>query len=81
MYVTAAPCRQCLRHLVCAGLERVVYLGARLAAPPAFHADSVAIGAEPGGRLALLPFTGVAPGAYARLFGRQMQRFLARECP
>jgi deoxycytidylate deaminase len=70
MYVTAQPCRQCLRHLVCAGLDRVVYLGPRLESPPAFHADSVSLRADAAGHLRLIPFSGVGPGAYQNLFGR-----------
>ncbi len=70
VYITAAPCRQCLRHLVCAGIERVVYLGPRMAAPPAFHADSVDVSDDATGHVRLVPFTGVGPGAYEGLFGR-----------
>jgi deoxycytidylate deaminase len=70
MYVTAQPCRQCLRHLVCAGLDRVVYLGPRLESPPAFHADSVSVRADATDHLQLVPFSGVGPGAYQSLFGR-----------
>ncbi|MFF0452881.1 deoxycytidylate deaminase [Nocardia africana] len=75
LYVTALPCRQCLRHLVCAGLERVVYFGSRLPDPPVFHRDSVTTGPDEPRRLTLLPFTGVGPGAYPLLFTRQMRTF------
>ncbi|MGH3773533.1 MAG: deaminase [Pseudonocardiaceae bacterium] len=71
MYVTAQPCRQCLRHLVCAGLDRVIYLGPRLESSPAFHADSVSVHADAADHhLRLIPFSGVGPGAYQSLFGR-----------
>ena len=73
LYVTASPkVRHCLRHLVCAGVERVVYFGRRLAAAPAFHADSVGVDAGTAHRLQLVPFTGVGPGGYQRLFTTQM---------
>jgi HAD superfamily hydrolase (TIGR01509 family) len=68
--VTAGPCRQCLRHAVCAGIERLVHLGAAIAAPPDFLADSVTTRPGEGGRLELLPFEGITPGAYAELFRR-----------
>ncbi|MDQ2586676.1 deaminase [Saccharothrix yanglingensis] len=71
MYVTAQPCRQCLRHLVCAGLARVVFLGPQPDAAPSFHADSVTVRPDGSGRMPLVPFTGVGPGAYELLFGRQ----------
>jgi deoxycytidylate deaminase len=71
MYVTAQPCRQCLRHLVCAGLKQVVYLGPQLGSPPAFHADSVSVRADAVDHLRLVPFSGVGPGGYQALFGRR----------
>jgi cytidine deaminase len=71
LHTTALPCRQCLRHLVCAGLERVVYLGQRLHAAPPFHADSVTVAPGDAGKLELVPFTGVGPGLYQNLFGAQ----------
>ncbi|GAA2683009.1 MULTISPECIES: deaminase [Actinosynnema] len=73
MFVTAQPCRQCLRHLVCAGLARVVHLGPAQEAAPWFHADSVTVREDEAGRMPLTPFTGVGPGAYELLFGRQMR--------
>ncbi|HEV2778229.1 MAG TPA: deaminase [Actinophytocola sp.] len=75
MYVTASSCRQCLRHLVCAGLRQIVYFGPRLDSAPPFHADSVDVRADAPGRLRLTPFTGVGPGAYQALFGAQMREF------
>ncbi|GAB2537622.1 deoxycytidylate deaminase [Nocardia heshunensis] len=75
LYVTALPCRQCLRHLVYAGLEQVVYFGPRLPDPPLFHRDSVTVGSHEERRLELSPFLGVAPGAYPLLFIRQMRNF------
>ncbi|MEE6179657.1 deoxycytidylate deaminase [Mycobacterium sp. 050134] len=73
LYVTAQPCRQCLRHLVCAGLKRVVFLGRQLAKPPPFHADSISTTLDGSDRMLLLPFTGVGPGAYELLFAHQMR--------
>jgi deoxycytidylate deaminase len=73
MYVTAQPCRQCLRHLVCAGLARVVFLGPQPDAAPSFHADSVTARPDEPGRLPLVPFTGAGPGAYQLLFAGQMR--------
>jgi cytidine deaminase len=78
LYVTAHPCRQCLRHLVCAGLRRVVYFGQRLEAAPSFHADSVSVRAEASGRMELIPFTGVGPGLYQSFFSRNMQEITER---
>lgn len=73
LYVTALPCRQCLRHLICAGLKHVVFLGRQLVEPPPFHADSISTTLDGSDRMPLLPFTGVGPGAYELLFANQMQ--------
>ena len=56
-------------------VARVVYLGRRLDAAPAFHADAIALAGDPAGdpaRLVLESFTGVGPGAYPGLFARHM---------
>ena len=69
MCATASPCRQCLRHAVCSGIERIVYLGRRVSSPPDFLADSVST--EPNAqRMALVAFEGIAPGAYELVFGK-----------
>jgi deoxycytidylate deaminase len=71
LHVTGRPCRQCLRHLVGAGLRQVVHFGPRQNAPPPFHADSVTVQDDQTGRLPMLPFTGIGPGAYPLLFSAQ----------
>ena len=77
LFVTAASCRQCLRHAVCAGLRSVVHLGGAIAAPPELLADSVTTDhgrSRPDPRVTLLPFEGVSPGLYPRLFGVRPSR-------
>jgi cytidine deaminase len=71
MYITAQPCRQCIRHLVAAGISRVVYFGDRLQSPPSFHADAVETIESPAGspgRMLLVPFDGFSPALLMRLF-------------
>lgn len=69
-YVTALPCRQCLRHLIAAGLRSIEYLGPRLAEAPSFHRDALDTTGTSDGLVHLVPFQGVTPLAFARLFDR-----------
>lgn len=66
-YATGAPCRQCLRQLVCSGVASLIFLG-RNATPPAFLADAVSAERSATAWFRLLPFDGFTPGAYPRAF-------------
>jgi deoxycytidylate deaminase len=71
LYTTTFPCHVCARHIVSAGITNVVY---NEPYPKSFarflHLDSIAIddpqAAE--GRTRFVPFTGLAPHLYVRLF-------------
>lgn len=71
LYVTTFPCHECTRHVIAAGLMRVVYiepypksLASRL------HDDSIAIDPDdrPEGKVIFTPFVGIAPRRYLELF-------------
>jgi len=69
LFTTTFPCHECARHIIAAGIERVVYIEPypkSLAAQ--LHEDSIAV--ETGGtnRLIFQPFVGVAPRQYLSLF-------------
>jgi cytidine deaminase len=69
-YATHLPCHLCLRHLVAAGAGRVVYL--RPGDPADLlrrHGDAVSVDGSTD-RVPLLPFAGVAPHGYPRVFAR-----------
>ena len=70
LYTTTFPCHDCAKHLVAAGISRVVYIEpyAKSLAPE-FHGDAIAVD-EPqaAGRVSFAPFLGVGPGLYMDLF-------------
>jgi deoxycytidylate deaminase len=71
LYTTAFPCHECARHIVAAGIARVVYVSPYpKSIVPELFPDSIAIdsGSETGGRVRFEPFAGVAPTLYDRLF-------------
>ncbi|HXA79209.1 MAG TPA: anti-phage dCTP deaminase [Candidatus Acidoferrales bacterium] len=71
MYVTAFPCHLCARHIVAAGIHRVLYIEPypkSLAAelyPDSIRVESVSIGDN---QVSFEPFVGVAPRQYMYLF-------------
>jgi deoxycytidylate deaminase len=70
LYTTTFPCHVCARHIVQAGISRVVYnepYPKSLA--QLLHSDSIAIGREPRRhRVLFQPFVGVAPALYSSVF-------------
>lgn len=69
LYCTTFPCHNCAKHIVTAGIRRVLYiepypksLAARL------HGDALTTGNEHNDKVAFEPFRGVAPRMYATLF-------------
>lgn len=70
LYTTTFPCHVCAKHIVGAGIERVVYVEPypkSLAID--LHSDSVSVDGESGrDKVRFEPFVGVAPRRYAELF-------------
>jgi deoxycytidylate deaminase len=71
LYTTTFPCHECTRHVIAAGIRRLVYiepypksLAARL------HDDAIEIDRDdpPETKLRFEPFVGVAPRRYLELF-------------
>jgi deoxycytidylate deaminase len=71
LYSTTFPCHNCARHILAAGISRVVYV-APYAKSQAFdlHRDAIELApAKPSGKLVpFMPFVGVAPRRYLELF-------------
>jgi len=73
MYVTAQPCHNCTKHIICAGLKKVVYLE-RYPKSLGLELHSDAIELDPtddrcfGKKLVLTPYEGVAPHRYHDFF-------------
>ncbi|WP_143178014.1 anti-phage dCTP deaminase [Cystobacter ferrugineus] len=78
MYVTTFPCHECARHIIAAGISRVVYVDPypkSLAAD--LYSDSVSLeGSEGGstGKVIFSPFVGVAPRRYMEFFELKGER-------
>jgi deoxycytidylate deaminase len=69
MYVTTFPCHLCARHIVAAGIQKLVYIepyAKSLAAE--LYPDSIAIEGGDDKKVIFAPFVGVAPRQYMRLF-------------
>src|SRR5579859_5908293 len=71
MYVTTFPCHLCARHIVAAGIKRVIYIepyAKSLAAE--LYPDSIIVdGGEPDGlQVPFEPFMGISPRQYMNLF-------------
>ncbi len=76
LYATTFPCHNCAKHIVAAGIARVVYIEPYAKSKAAeFHPDSIRVGFleatdEPEGRTLVLfePFVGVGPRRFFDLF-------------
>lgn len=73
VYTTTFPCHNCARHIVEAGIERVVYIEPYAKSQAlALHRDSIELAGAPGGggadKVGFEPFVGVAPRRYLELF-------------
>lgn len=84
LYTTTFPCHNCARHIVAAGVLRVVYVEpyAKSKAGP-LHGDSIAISdPKASDKVVFEPFVGVAPRRYLAVFdaaARERQGHLARK--
>jgi len=73
MYVTTFPCHGCAKHIIAAGIKKVVYLEPYPKSRAGMlHKEEIALDpkdpATVGDKVLFVPFTGVAPRQFARLF-------------
>jgi deoxycytidylate deaminase len=83
IYTTTFPCHNCARHIVGAGIRRVVFIEPYAKSRArTLHDESVAIDlSDSGDRVAFQPFVGVAPRRYLEMFdaaGRERLGHVAR---
>jgi deoxycytidylate deaminase len=77
LYATTFPCHGCAKHIVAAGIRRVVYVEPYpKSLAEELHSDAVAIdpSGEPANLVAFKPFVGVAPTAYMRFFAKRQRK-------
>ncbi|WAC20622.1 anti-phage dCTP deaminase [Luteolibacter sp. SL250] len=78
MYVTTFPCHNCAKHIIGAGVSRVVYIEPyQKSKAPEFHDDSCEYLDSPGSgtmseRLVFTPFEGLGPRYYMMLFSMML---------
>lgn len=74
MFVTTFPCHNCAKHIVAAGIERVIFVEPYpKSLAPSLHDDSIAIDDEHArGKVRFLPFVGVAARRYFDLFSMRL---------
>jgi deoxycytidylate deaminase len=77
LYSTTFPCHMCAKHIVAAGIDRVVYLEPY---PKSYarelHNDSIKIeGAGPSKGVDFAPFIGISPYRYRDLFERGRRKY------
>jgi len=69
IYTTTFPCHNCARHIVAAGIKRVVYIepyAKSLAID--LHSDSICVEEQSSDKLSISSFEGVAPTRYQSFF-------------
>lgn len=85
LYTTTFPCHNCTRHIITAGIVRVVYVEPyEKSKAEALHGDSIAIAAKGGAisaceRVEFVPFAGIGPRRYIQLFSVRLGAGLPQE--
>jgi cytidine deaminase len=69
LYCTTFPCHNCTKHLLAAGIRRVVYIEPYPKSKVTdLHPDEVAVEADVPGKVAFVPFLGISPYRYRDIF-------------
>jgi cytidine deaminase len=71
LYTTTFPCHHCARHILAAGIARVVFVAPYAKSlAVSLHGDAMGVGTQPGGvsRVPFQPFVGIGPRRYGALF-------------
>jgi deoxycytidylate deaminase len=83
LYATTFPCHHCARHIVAAGIERVVYVAPYPKSRAGeLHGDAISLGQSESGRIPFEAFVGVGPRRYLDWFDyRCERRGMTSYCP
>jgi deoxycytidylate deaminase len=72
LFLTTYPCHSCARHIVAAGIKEVYYIEPyRKSLATKLHDDSITEDEKDTSRVRILPYDGVAPTKYLKLFRMQ----------
>jgi len=73
LYSTTFPCHNCCRHIIAAGLKKVVYIEPYpKSRAPHLHGDAISIDEDDSSRVPFQPFLGVGPRRYFDLFSLKL---------
>jgi deoxycytidylate deaminase len=69
LYCTTFPCHNCTKHILSAGIKKVVFLEPYPKSKAKdLHAHEISIESEEEGKVSFLPFIGIAPRRYELIF-------------
>lgn len=74
LFCTTYPCHNCARHLIMAGIKQVYYIEPyRKSMATRLHGDAISENESDKDKVLLLPFDGVSPNRYLRLFSMKSE--------
>jgi len=83
LYTTTFPCHNCTRHIIAAGISKVIYIEPYpKSKAEALHSDAICFDeneAKESGKIPFVPFVGVGPRRYLDLFSSQLTTGIAPE--
>ena len=76
LYVTTFPCHDCAKHIVAAGIQKVVYIEPYpKSLVPEFYVDSIIVDGTGKDQISFVPFVGIAPRKYMDLFAMTERKY------
>lgn len=75
LYGTTFPCHNCTKHILAAGIKRVVYIEPYpKSKAKELHQNEIEIEKETPGRVSFMPFIGISPHRYRDIFQKTIKR-------
>jgi deoxycytidylate deaminase len=77
LYTTTFPCHDCAKHIVAAGIKRIVFIEPYpKSLIPELYSDSISVDSESdcGSKVRIQPFVGIAPKRYVEWFALMKRR-------
>ncbi|MGO4571314.1 anti-phage dCTP deaminase [Microvirga sp. 2TAF3] len=69
LYCTTFPCHNCTKHILAAGIEKVIYMEPYPKSKAKdLHENEIEIEAETAGKVSFIPFLGISPHRYRDIF-------------
>ncbi len=75
LYVTTFPCHNCTKHILAAGIKKVVYVEPyHKSRAQELHSNEISIEQEIAGKVSFLPFLGISPFRYRDIFQKRKRK-------